>query len=120
MRLDRVVEYELALTADMLASLLTWLLLAGFIVLPVTFASLRDSGALNSMGYPGKVAYGAVQNVHILWMAGAFCICGALGLSWLWWENRKNSIWLTDRIFREVSFHEHGSKINTGRVVLLS
>jgi predicted histidine transporter YuiF (NhaC family) len=87
------------LYANMLASLFTWLLLAGFMVLPVTFASLRSSRALNGIGKAGKAVFGAVQNIPFLWLAGVCFVCGVIGLSWIWWENRKNYIWLTDRVF---------------------
>ena len=87
------------LYANMLASLFTWLLLAGFIVLPVTFASIRNSRALDDIGKARKVVFGAVQNIPFLWVAGTCFVCGVIGLSWLWWENRSNYIWLTDRIF---------------------
>jgi hypothetical protein len=47
------------LYANILTSLFTWLLLAGFIVLPVIFALIRNSRALNDMGKAGKVVISA-------------------------------------------------------------
>jgi hypothetical protein len=87
------------LYANMLASLFTWLILAGFVVLPVTFASIRNSRALDEIGKAGKTVFGTVQNVPFLWAAGTCLVCGVIGLSWLWCENRSNYIWLIDRIF---------------------
>jgi hypothetical protein len=87
------------LYANMLASLFTWLLLAGFIVLPVAFTSIRNSRALDDIGKAGKVVFGVVQNVPFLWVAGTCFVFGVIGLSWLWWENKSNYIWLTDRVF---------------------
>ena len=84
---------------NVLASLFTWLLLAGFIVLPGTFASIRNSQALNRIGKAGKIVVQAVQNLPLLWVAGILCLGGACGISWLWWENYDNYIWLVDRIF---------------------
>jgi hypothetical protein len=82
------------LYANMLASLFTWLLLAGFIIFPVTF-----SRALDDIGKAGKVVFGAIQNVPFLWVARTCFVCGVTGLSWHWWENRSNYIFLTDGVF---------------------
>jgi len=49
------------LYANMLASLFTWLLLAGFFIFPVTF-----SHALDDIGKARKVVFGAIQNVPFL------------------------------------------------------
>ena len=99
MKIEVPKVYLRILHANVLASLFTWLLLAGFIVLPVTFASLRSSRAFNSLGEASKAAFGAVQHIHYVWIALACFICGVIGLSWIWWENRKNYLWLTDCVF---------------------
>ncbi|KAH8758836.1 hypothetical protein BGZ57DRAFT_771051 [Hyaloscypha finlandica] len=93
------IDVPKILYANMLASLFTWLLLAGFIVLPATFASIRNSRALDGMGKAGKAVIGATQNIPLLWIAGICCVCGASGLLWLWWGQSRNYIWLGDRIF---------------------
>jgi len=93
------IDVPKILYANMLASLFTWLLLAGFIVLPATFASIRNSRALDGMGKAGKAVIGATQNIPLLWIAGICCVCGASGLLWLWWGQSHNYIWLGDRIF---------------------
>lgn len=87
------------LYTNMLAHLFTWLLLAGFMVLPVTFSSLRTSRALNGLGNAGKIVISAVQNIPFLAIAASCFVCGLAGLLWIWWENRRNYIWLTDRVF---------------------
>lgn len=99
MKIEVPKIYMGILYTNMLASLFTWLLLAGFIVLPVTFASIRNSHALDDIGKAGRVVLRVVQNVPFIWIAGTCFVCGVSGLSWLWWENRKNYIWLIDRIF---------------------
>ncbi|KIM93129.1 hypothetical protein OIDMADRAFT_138373 [Oidiodendron maius Zn] len=91
--------YWSILYTNMLASLFTWLLLAGFMVLPVTFSSLRTSRALNGLGITGKIVISAVQNIPFLAIAASCFVCGVAGLLWIWWENRRNYIWLTDRVF---------------------
>ena len=93
------IDVPKILYANMLASIFTWLLLAGFIVLPATFASIRNSRALDGMGKAGNVVISAAQNIPLLWVAGICCFFGASGLSWLWWGQSHNYIWLGDRIF---------------------
>ena len=87
------------LYANMLVNLFTWLLLAGFIILPVTFSSIRNSRALDDIGKAGKAVFGAIQNIPFLWVVGTCFVFGVTGLSWLWWENRSNYIFLTDPVF---------------------
>ena len=74
------IDVPKILYANMLASLFTWLLLAGFIVLPATFASIRNSRALDDMGKAGKVVISAAQNIPLLWVAGIYCVYRASGL----------------------------------------
>lgn len=81
---------------NMLAILFTWLL-AGFIILPVTFGSIRNSRALDGIRRAGKAVFSVVQNVPLLVVAGT--CCGVVGLSWLCWENRDHYIWLPDCAF---------------------
>jgi hypothetical protein len=85
--------------ANMLASLFTWLLLTGFIFLPGTFASVRNSRALDNMAKAGKTVIRTVQNAPLLGVAGVFCGLAALGLCWLWWKNKTDYIWLVDRVY---------------------
>jgi hypothetical protein len=92
------IDVPKIMCANMLASLFTWLLLAGFIVLPATFASIRNR-ALEDVGKTGKVVISTAQNIPLLWVAGTCCVCAASGLSWLWWGQSHNYIWLGDRIF---------------------
>jgi hypothetical protein len=93
------IEVSKIVYANMLAGLFAWLLLVSFIVLPATFASIRNSRALDGIGKAGKAVISATQNIPILWVAGSCCVCGASGLLWLWWGQNQNYIWLGDRIF---------------------
>ncbi|KAH6667732.1 hypothetical protein B0J14DRAFT_442502, partial [Halenospora varia] len=81
---------------NMLVLLFTWLL-AGFVVLPVMFASIRNSRALDGIGRAGKAVFSAVQDAPLLVVAGTGFICGVVALSWLCWGNRVK--WLTDCAF---------------------
>ena len=66
MKIEIPKIYLSILYANMLASLFTWLLLAGFVVLPVTFASLRSSRTVNDIGKAGKLVIRIVQNMPFL------------------------------------------------------
>jgi hypothetical protein len=76
----------------------SWLVLAGFVVLPNTFTSLRDSDHLDSTA-SGKALQSAVRHVQILPLACVLCCIGTAGSCWLWWRWRRNYVWLTSQIF---------------------
>jgi hypothetical protein len=83
---------------NIFAALSSWLTLAGFIVVPGTFTSLRDSETLaNNRG--GKVLQNTVQNLPLLPVAGVLCLCGTIGMCGLWWTFRRNYVWLIRQIF---------------------
>jgi len=84
---------------NILASFFTWLLLAGFMVLPGTFASISNSKALEDAGRVGKTVLKAVQNVPLLFVAAICCFSAVAGLCYLGWTWRTNYIWLVNRIF---------------------
>jgi hypothetical protein len=69
--------------ANMLV-LFTWLL-AGLVILPVMFASIRNSRALEGIGRAGKAVFSAVQDSPLLVVAGTSFICGVVGLCWHCW-----------------------------------
>jgi hypothetical protein len=83
---------------DICASFSSWLTLAGFIVLPATFTSLKNSDDLRSVT-GGKVIQDAVHNLELLPVAATLCSLGLASSCWLWWRWRKNYIWLVSRIF---------------------
>jgi hypothetical protein len=89
---------------NILASIFTWILLAGFLVIPGTFTSFKNSNAFKDADGNGSnevanaIVHG-IKNVGLLWVSGAFCVIGALGCLWLWFMWRKNYVWLLNRIF---------------------
>jgi hypothetical protein len=60
---------------NILAALFSWLTLAGFVVLPGTFTSLKHSTTLSS-SKGGEIVQKTVQNVPLQWQES----CVALGL----------------------------------------
>jgi hypothetical protein len=80
------------------AGIFSWLILAGYLVLPNTFTSLKTSKALGD-SKEGQMLQNTIQNVGLLRCAGVLCSIGLLGISGLWYEWRKNYVWLITYIF---------------------
>jgi hypothetical protein len=94
---------------NILAGGFSWILLAGYLVFPGTFTSLRKSTSFQetaSSSEIGKTAYIAVQNVSLLGVAAACCCIGLFGSSWLCYRNRHNYVWLARKVFLWV-FHSN-------------
>ncbi|OQU95261.1 hypothetical protein CLAIMM_01494 [Cladophialophora immunda] len=104
---------------NILASLFTWILLAGFLVVPGTFTTFKNSKAFQNADNDNddnEVAHAIVHsiaNIGLLWLAGAFCAVGALGCLWLWFRWRKNYVWLINRIFLPVTMNSVAGLITT-------
>jgi hypothetical protein len=80
------------------AAIFSWLTLAGYVVFPGTFTSLRNSQSLANNN-SGKIIQDAVKNLPLLPIAILCCIIGTTGTSWLWWIWRNNAVWLVTHIF---------------------
>jgi hypothetical protein len=94
LQLDKIPELH-----NILASFFTWLLLAGYIVLPGTVTSLRNSRTLaDGASKAGKVVVKAVQNLPLLAVAICCCVAGANGMFSLGWVWRVNYVWLVNRL----------------------
>lgn len=83
---------------DICASFSSWLTLAGFVVLPATFTSLKKSKDLGGVT-GGRELQDAVRNLELLPVAVILCCIGIASSGWLWWRWHKNYIWLVSRIF---------------------
>lgn len=86
---------------NILSSLFGWLLLAGFVVFPGTFTSIKklstDPGLANELPTAGEIL-DRFQNLPLLVIASITCGVGALGLVWLALRWRRNYVWLLNRI----------------------
>jgi hypothetical protein len=80
------------------AALFSWLILAGYLVLPHTFTSLQSSKALTG-SKSGQMLQSTIQNFQLLPFAGIFCFIGILGSSLLWYIWRENYVSLITYIF---------------------
>ncbi|PPR05787.1 hypothetical protein CVT26_010161 [Gymnopilus dilepis] len=84
---------------NILAGFFTWILLAGFILFPGTFASLQNE---NATGLPPQVQHELLVTVTRLPLFVVAWVCtgiGVIGMIWLWWRWRKNYIWGVNKIF---------------------
>ncbi|KAF8856255.1 hypothetical protein BDZ45DRAFT_594438 [Acephala macrosclerotiorum] len=80
------------------AAFCSWLTLAGFVVFPGAFTSLKSSPTLaGSSG--GKLFQYTIKRVPVLVIAGICCGVGTVGTSILWYLLRHNAIWLVGHIF---------------------
>ncbi|EAU30109.1 predicted protein [Aspergillus terreus NIH2624] len=110
--IDTLLEMEQTpLAYNLAASICTWLVLAGFLVFPGTFTTLRESSLLQNAA--GGVVYRAVQHIPLLSVAIIFCALGTAGCGALWWGRRANYIWPTEKIFLPVLIHSVTGLLNT-------
>ncbi|KAJ9609494.1 hypothetical protein H2200_005821 [Cladophialophora chaetospira] len=69
---------------NILASLFTWIILAGFLVVPGTFTTFKESRAFKNADKndDNEVTHAIVHsiaNIGLLWLSGAFCVVGIVG-----------------------------------------
>ena len=103
---------------NILASVFTWILLAGFLVIPGTFTSFKNSAAFKDAdgNDSNKIAHAIVHgmaNVGLAWVSGAFCAIGGLGCLFLWFRWRQNYVWLLNRIFLPASLNGFAGLLTT-------
>lgn len=75
-----------------------WITLAGYVVLPSTFTSLKNATSLEKTA-SGKMVQDAVQNIGLLNLASVLCCIGMAGNCYLWYRWHPNYVWLNSRIF---------------------
>ncbi|KAH0828661.1 hypothetical protein J3R83DRAFT_3023 [Lanmaoa asiatica] len=86
---------DISLLFKVLASFFTWILLAGFLLFPGTFASWKTEPA----GSPQSDILNVVNNVSLYVIAWICTGIGVCGMTWLWWRWQNNYIWVNNRIF---------------------
>lgn len=87
---------------NLFASFSTWILLAGFLIVPGTFTSVEKSSTVQKDAKQNAAANEVLQKVKhasLLWIAFSCCMIGCGGLMWLWWRWRGNYVWLINKIF---------------------
>lgn len=99
-----------------MASFFTWVLLAGFVIFPGTFTTIRsgkfDEDAANRGQVAERILEG-VKNIPLLAIAVTACGVGAIGMVFLWWRWRHNYVFLVNRIFLPGSLNSLAGLIST-------
>lgn len=85
------------------ASLFTWVILAGYLVVPGTFTSFKNSEtfqqAENNRDDIAHDIVHSIANIGLLYLSAGFCAVGTIGCLWMWYRWRNNYVWLINRIF---------------------
>lgn len=93
LKAERVpAQYTLAAAAAL------WVVLAGFVILPRTFATLTRTKALEG-SREGQLVQALVQNIPLLPIAAICYVVGIAALVLLWSIFKSNYIWLLSHIF---------------------
>lgn len=94
---DRIPRFH-----TIMAAVFVWLLLAGFLVFPGTFTSLRET--IEESDDDGKATEAAatvlntVKNIPLLVIGAVACGISAIGMLWLLITHRRNFVWLLNRL----------------------
>jgi hypothetical protein len=88
--------YEVPWWWNLAAAMSSWILLAGFLVLPGAFTSLAK---LQLNTNTNNVVYKLTQQHMLLGFGISFCVLGFLGTGVLWLRYRSNHVWLLGRLF---------------------
>ncbi|KAK3684893.1 hypothetical protein B0T22DRAFT_202185 [Podospora appendiculata] len=98
---------------NILASCFAWILLAGFVVIPGSFSSLRaleEAGNGNGNGIITILPDSPTAATVI----GFLCMgVGALGAGWLAWRWRANYVWLLNKLYMPVLLNGLAGVIST-------
>ena len=75
----------------MIAFMSSWLIHASYIVLPGTFTSLGQRLEQNGTG---RLVSVPIKNVPLLPLAVICCICGTIGIIFVWRRCGNNYVWM--------------------------
>lgn len=87
---------------NILAAGSTWLMLAGFIVLPGTYTNFKNSDIIKAAKEDpsniGNQILTSIANIGLLIAAVILTSIGALGIAGLWFKWRQNYIWMINKL----------------------
>ena len=87
---------------NILTAACTWILLAGFIVLPGTYTNFQNSSAIQAaqkdQSNVGNKILASIAHLGLLAVASVLCGLGILGIIGLWLKWRANYIWLINKV----------------------
>ncbi|EHK19874.1 uncharacterized protein TRIVIDRAFT_138653, partial [Trichoderma virens Gv29-8] len=98
-----------------LSGFCSWLLLAGFLVSPSTYASVQQSDALDNSGKVGESIIHVVRNVPLIYIASFACLSATIGMVWLWYKFRSNHVWTSRYLIVPTLMH---SAVGLGSAIL--
>ena len=103
---------------NILCSCFTWILLAGFVVIPGSFTSLKKLEAkTNGEIIPGSPAANAIlSSVAETSVTAIGFVCmgiGTIGAIWLGWRWRKNYVWLLNKLYMPLMLNGLAGVIST-------
>lgn len=87
---------------NLCANAANWVLLAGYVIVPGTFTSLRQSKEVQEVlqkNAPGRAVLQTVQNPPLLAIAFLFLVVGGMVLGRLWVKFGGSYPWLINKIF---------------------
>jgi hypothetical protein len=85
------IDHHIPLSYFVSASLLSWLLLAGYLISPSTYASIQQTEVLKDAGKATKSVFRVIRNLPLLVIASVGCFIATAGLAFIsyeWWCNR--------------------------------
>ncbi|KAJ5379585.1 hypothetical protein N7509_012704 [Penicillium cosmopolitanum] len=111
-------EDQMDVTFNITASAANWSLLAGYLVIPGTFASLQTSKEIEHVltsNKTGRVIFHTIQNPPLLGIACLFLVSGIAAMLWLlhFPHLRGNYVWLTNKIFMPVTLNAGAGLLTT-------
>lgn len=95
-------EAQMKLKYNLCAGAANWVLLAGYLVVPGTFASLKESDEVKQTlqeNNAGRVLLKTIENPPLLVIACIFLVAGISILGWLSIVFKDSYTWLINRIF---------------------
>ncbi|KAF9044381.1 hypothetical protein BJ165DRAFT_1347319 [Panaeolus papilionaceus] len=93
---------DISVFYNIMAAFFTWILLAGFVLFPGTFANLQSAAAQHNLPTNSPIVLAAVNSITTLPLfvvASACAGMGIIGMLWLTWRWHKNYIWVLNKIF---------------------
>ncbi|OQE56376.1 hypothetical protein PENNAL_c0417G07520, partial [Penicillium nalgiovense] len=97
-------------------SIANWALLAGYLVIPGTFTSLKESSQVEEIltkNNAGRAVLHTIQNPPLLVVACLFLAGGAAALTLLFRRLQSNYLWLINKIFMPAAFNAAAGLLTT-------
>lgn len=95
--LGMLADNEAVTVYNAQAGIASWFLLAGYLVFPSQFASLKRSQILETPVIGHSIS--TIVNMPIIYLGSVTCLLSTIWLAWLTFKMHKNCIWLEKHIF---------------------